>query len=121
MVQDTQASARFVGVYYAGTDHGLVALFESGADQARYYMTIGELCDRIEHQMGTGMYYNARTMLMLDRVALLALIEAQRKVLALKAAYDDFPALESGVIAFANMQVGWEATDSARTEIDKPS
>ena len=73
-------------------------------------MTISELCDRIEHQMSTGMYYHARTLLMVDRAALLALIESQRKVLALKAAYEDYPTLESGAIAFANTQISWEAS-----------
>ncbi len=119
MVLGLQTSKIFVGVCYAGDEQGLVALFEVIPGQERYYMTISELCDRIEHQMGTGMYYHARTALMVDRAALLALIEAQRKVLALKASHDDFPVIESGATAFAKTQIGWKTVAQDNAELDK--
>jgi hypothetical protein len=100
MGQEAQTGQIFLGVYYAGQEHGLVALFEADQQGARSGMTIGALCDRIEQQMATGQYYHARAKLAVDRAALQALIESQRKVFARKARYGDYPPLvDVGVIA----------------------
>lgn len=103
MVEEHKASRDFLGVYNAGQPTGLVALFESSAGNTRYYMTINQLCDRIEHQMNTGMYYYARTLLKIDRAALMALIEAQRSVMAQKSDYSDYPMVDSGDVAFSEV------------------
>lgn len=100
MGQEAQTIQSFLGVYYAGQERGLVALFEANQVGSRSSMTIGALCDRIEQQMAAGQYYHARAMLAVDRAALLALIESQRKVFARKARYVDYPTLvEDQVIA----------------------
>lgn len=109
MGQEAPSGQIFLGVYYAGQEHGLVALFESDREGARCGMTIGALCDRIELQMATGQYYHARAKLAVDRAALQLLPESQRKVFARKACYGDYPPLLDVGVTAVDGQNGAEA------------
>mgnify|MGYP003393573558 CR=1 FL=1 len=95
MATEHNAGRNFLGVFYAGPLLDLVALFEDSAGRTRYYMTLSQLCDRVERQMNTGAYIDAPSLLKADRTALMALIEAQRDVLIQKSAYRDFPPLQA--------------------------
>lgn len=102
---DTVASAAgkvFLGIGTAGSPPSLVVCFETTETKQRYYMTMQELCDWIEHQMSSGLYHTVRDGIAVDRAALQALIEAQRKVLMGKKTLDDFGLVEDGAASFAH-------------------
>lgn len=76
-----QMTRNFVGLGKVGSPPVLVARFVVPGMDRRYYMTLGELCSWIEHQMNSGFYYAAREAMAEDRIGLVTLIEAQRLAL----------------------------------------
>jgi len=96
------AERSFLGVARIDDPAVLVARFVVKQTGQSYYMTMQELCDWIEHQMASGMYYSARENLAVDREALLLLIAAQRNVMSGKKDIVDFAAIKGNAQNFAD-------------------
>ena len=93
-------SRKFVGIGRVSSLHVLVARFVLAHTGQAYYMTLEELCDWIENQMASGFYYTARKAIAVDREGLMALIEAQRKLLAGRVTMEKFPLVQDSESPF---------------------
>lgn len=108
-------SRKFIGIGTAGVPRALVARFDQSVTGQCYFMTLTELCDWIEHQMSSGFYYTAREVIAVDRAGLVALIEAQRKVLAGKVSLSVFPVVDDSEQSFAD----YVLTSSTSSSVDE--
>jgi len=80
---------KFVGIFYGGEDNGLVAVFEDKM-RGRSMLTTEELCDRIEAAINSKNPMQ-KEILRVDRFALVALIEAQRRIADGRELAEDYP------------------------------
>jgi hypothetical protein len=95
-------SKQFLGLACTEAPPVLVARFQMADAEPCHYMTMAELCDWIEYQVASGLYHSMRAVVAVERVALLALIEAHRAILTGKKAYADYPALAADATSFAH-------------------
>ena len=105
----TKTAKKFLGVGCLGSSAMLVARFQAGSSRQHYYMTMQELCDWVENQRASGLSCAA---VAVDRDALVALIEAQRRVLAGKASYAAFNQVKDGCLSFADYATAAAANDA---------